>query len=178
MPNSSDCKIEATASESLLRTSLRLDALVATLSLVLGLSLVLVAALLLDVPAFHVLKLTGKALDLVLVLVNLSLVHVELRGHCLHLAGLLLEVLLVDGELFSHFGARLSRQQVFQLNVQLFLLLDNYVLFNNFLSLLDKTFLECLDLLEHFPGVGVSALKFAPSVVVERVFKFLTESFD
>lgn len=178
MPNSSDCKVEATASESLLRTSLRLDALVAPLSLVLGLSLVLVAALLLDVSAFHVLEFTGKTLDFVLVLVNLSLVHVELCSHCLHLAGLLLEVLLVDGKLFSHLGARLSRQQVFQLNVQLFLLLDNYVLLNNFLSLFDKTFLECLDLLEHFPSVGVSALKFAPSVVVERVFKFLTKSFD
>ena len=62
----------------------------------LGLSLALhsFTSLLLVVLSLHLLKLAGEALDLILVLIDLGLVHVELGGHSLHLASLLLQILL------------------------------------------------------------------------------------
>lgn len=62
----------------------------------LGFSLHLLASLLLVVLSLHVLELTSESLDFVLVLVDLSLIHVKLSSHCLHLTGLLLQILLVD----------------------------------------------------------------------------------
>ena len=133
----------------------------------------LVAALLLVVLALHVLEFSGQALDLVLVLVDLGLVHVKLGGHSLHLVRLLLQVLLVDRELFSDFRARLPSQQVLQLDVELLLLLDHHIFLHDFFSLFDEAFLQGLDLLEELPGVGVGALELAPSVIVQRVFELL-----
>ena len=104
----SDCEVEPAAGEALLGTSLGLDALVTALRLVLSLSLNLLAALLLKVSAFHFLQLSGESLDLVLVLVDLSLVHIEFSGHSFHLRSLFLEVLLIDRELFCNFRAWLS----------------------------------------------------------------------
>jgi hypothetical protein len=86
--------------------------------------------------------------------------------------------LLVDTQLFSDFGAGLASEQVLQLDVELFFLLNNDILFNNLFCLPDKTFLQSLNLLEHLPGVRVGALKFTPSVVVERVLKFLRKSLN
>jgi len=139
---------------------------------------VLLAALLLVVATLHLLQLAGQPLDFVLVLVDLSLVHVELGCHCLHLVGLLLEVLLVNAELLGDLGARLASEQILELNIQLLLLLNNHVLLDDLLGLLDEALLECLDLLEHFPSVWVSALQLAPAVVVERIFEFLRQSLD
>ena len=143
----------------------------ARLHLSLGFALHSLAALLLVVLSLHLLELTGEALDLVLVLVDLGLVHVEFGGHRLHLVGLLLQVLLVDGELLGDLGAGLSRKQVLKLNIELFLLLDGHVLLDDLLSLLDETFLERLDLEKKLEGVRVSALKLSPSMVVERVLQ-------
>jgi len=64
------------------------------------------------------------------------------------LVGLLLEVLLVDRELFSNFWAGLSGQKVLELNVELLFLLNHNVFLNDLLSFLDESLLECLDLLE------------------------------
>jgi hypothetical protein len=141
----------------------------------LGFALDLLTTLLLVVLALHVLELASKALDLVLVLIDLSLVHVKFSGHGLHLSGLLLEVLLVDRELFGNLGTGLSGKQVLKFNVELLLLLDDNILLNNLLGLLNETLLEGLDLLEHFPGVWVSALKLSPTMVVERVLEFLRQ---
>ena len=165
----SDSEGEATTSEPLLRTGVLVN--LARLHLSLGFALHSLAALLLVVLSLHLLKLTGEALDLVLVLVDLGLVHVEFGGHCLHLVGLLLQVLLVDGELLGDLGAGLSRKQVLKLNIELFLLLDGHVLLDDLLSLLDETFLERLDLEKKLEGVRVSALELSPSVVVERVLQ-------
>lgn len=175
----SDCKVESATSEALLGTGLRLDARVAlTVGLLLGLPVVLLSALLLVVATLHLLQLAGQPLNLVLVLVDLGLVHVQLGSHRLHLVGLLLQVLLVDRQLLSDFGAGLSSKQVLQLNIQFFLLLDDHVLLNNILSLLDETLLECLNLLEHFPGVGIGAFELSPPVVVERVLELFRQSLD
>jgi len=81
--------------------SLRFDA-------VLGFSLQLLASLLLVVLSLHLLEFAGKALNLVLVLVDLGLVHIELGSHSFHLVGLFLKVLLVDRELLSHLRTRLA----------------------------------------------------------------------
>jgi len=62
----------------------------------LGLSLHLLSSLLLVILSLHVLELSSQSFDLVLVLVDLSLVHVQLSSHCLHLGGLLFQILLID----------------------------------------------------------------------------------
>lgn len=77
--------------------------------------------------------------------------------------------------MFSDFRARLASQQVLELNIQLLLLLNDHVFLNDLLSLLNQTLLECLDLLEHLPGVRVSAFKLPPSMVVEWVFELFGE---
>jgi hypothetical protein len=90
----SDGKIESTTSESLNRSC---GALVdSRLESLLGLSLHLLSSLLLVVLSLHILKLSGKSFDLILVFVDLSLVHVQFSSHCLHLARLLFQVLLID----------------------------------------------------------------------------------
>lgn len=114
-----------------------MDAVVAALCFALGLSLDLLAAFLLEVSALHFLQLSGEPLNLVLVLVDLGLIHVEFGCHRLHLGCLFLKILLVDGELFSNFWTGLSRKQVFQFNIKLFFLLDDDILFDNFLRFLD-----------------------------------------
>ena len=138
----------------------------------------LLSSLLLVVLSLHVLELSSQSLDLILVLVDLSLVHIELSSHSLHLGGLFLQILLIDRKLLSNFWSRLSRQEVLKLNIELFLLLDNNVLFNDLLSLLDQSLLESLDLLEHLPSIRISTLKLSPSMAVQWVLKLLRESFD
>ena len=114
--------------------------------LLLGFALHCFTSLLLVVLALHLLELASQPLDLVLVLVDLGLVHVEFGGHSLHLSCLLLEVLLVDGKLLGNLRTWLSGQKVLELDVELFLLLDGHVLLNHLLGFLDQTFLEGLDL--------------------------------
>lgn len=113
-----------------------------------GFALHLLTAFLLVVFALHVLELACETFDLVFVLIDLGLVHVELSSHSLHLVSLFLKVLLVDGELFGNFRTGLSSQEVLQLNVELLLLLDHDILLNDFFSLLDESLLKGLDLLE------------------------------
>ena len=138
----------------------------------------LLSSLLLVVLSLHVLELSSQSLDLILVLVDLSLVHIELSSHSLHLGGLFLQILLIDRKLLGNFWSRLSRQEVLKLNIELFLLLDDNVLFNDLLSLLDQSLLESLDLLEHLPSIRISTLKLSPSMAVQWVLKLLRESFD
>ena len=144
----------------------------------LSFSLHLLSALLLVVLTLHVLKFTSQSFDLVLILVHLSLVHVELSGHGFHLAGLFFKVLLVDGELLSNFWTRLSREQVLQLDIELLFFLDNNILLNNLFSLFDESLLQSLDLLKHFPSIWISSLELSPSVAVERVLEFFRKSFN
>ena len=79
--------------------------------------------------------------------------------------------------MLSYFRARLARKQVLQLYIELLLLLDANILFDNFLCLLDQPLLKSLNLVQQLPGVRVCALKLSPSMVVEWVFKFFGESF-
>jgi len=172
----SDGKVESSTSESLLRSSVLVDGF--RVHAVGGFTLHLLTAFLLVVLALHVLQFAGKALNFVLVLIDLSLVHVEFSSHSLHLVSLLLEVLLVDRELLSDFWTGLSGQQVLQLNVELLLLGNHDILLNDFLSLLDQTLLKSLNLLEQLPSVRVSTLKFPPSVIVQGVFEFLRKGLN
>lgn len=157
--------------------SLLLDGILGVKSL-LSLALDLLSALLLVVLAFHILELTGESLNLVLVLVDLSLVHIKFGSHGLHLASLFLKVLLIDRELFSDLRAWLAGKEILQLDVELLLFLDNDILLHNLFSLLDQTLLQGLYLLEHLPGIRVSALELSPSVVVKWIFEFLRQSLD
>ena len=144
----------------------------------LGFALHSLTSLLLVVLPLHLLELTSQALDLVLVLVDLGLVHVEFGSHSFHLVGLLLQVLLVDGKLFGNLRTWLSGQEVLEFDVELFLLLDGHVLLDDLLSFLDQTLLEGLDLEQELKGVRVRTLKLSPSVVVERVLKLFGKGLD
>ncbi len=157
--------------------SLLLDGILGVKSL-LSLALDLLSALLLVVLAFHILELTGESLNLVFVLVDLSLVHIKFGSHGLHLASLFLKVLLIDRELFSDLRAWLAGKEILQLDVELLLFLDDDILLHNLFSLLDQTLLQGLYLLEHLPGIRVSALELSPSVVVKWIFEFLRQSLD
>ena len=84
----SDGERETTAREPLLRASVLVD--LARFKLGLSLALHRLTAFLLVVLSLHFLEFTSEALDFVLVLVDLSLVHVELSSHSLHLGRLLL----------------------------------------------------------------------------------------
>lgn len=165
----SDGEREATASETLLWARVLVD--LPRFHLLLSFALHGFASLLLVVLSLHLLELASQPLDLILVLVDLGLVHVELSGHGFHLVGLLLQVLLVDRELFGDFWARLSSQKVLEFDVELFFLLDGHVLLDDLFSLLDQTLLESLDLEQELEGVGIRALKLPPSVVVEWVLQ-------
>jgi len=90
----------------------------------------------------------------------------------------LLQILLVDGQLLGDLGAGLSGKEVLELDVKLLLLLDGHVFLDNLLRFLDQTLLECLNLEQELKGVGVSALKLSPSMVVERVLKLFGEGLD
>jgi hypothetical protein len=105
---SSDGEWEATTCEPLLRASVLVD--LPRFHLLLSLTLHGFAALLLVVLPLHFLEFTGKTLNFILVLIDLSLVHVEFGSHGLHLVRLLLQILLVDGKLLSNLGAGLSCQ--------------------------------------------------------------------
>ena len=94
----SDSEIEATSSEPLLRSCLGLNTarVALTVGFLLSFALVLLSAFLLVVAALHFLEFTGQTLDLILILVDLCLVHVQLSSHSFHLVGLLFQILLVD----------------------------------------------------------------------------------
>jgi len=141
-------------------------------------SLHLLSSLLLVVLSLHVLKFSCESFDLILILIDLSLVHVQLSSHCLHLAGLFLQVLLIDGKLFSNLWAWLSSKKVFELNVKLLFLLDDNILLNDFFSFLDESLLKGLDLLEHLPSIWIGSLELSPSVAVEWIFKLFGQSLN
>ena len=129
----------------------------------------MLTALLLVVAALHLLQLASESLNLILVLIDLSLVHVKFGSHSFHLVSLLLKILLVNRKLFGNLRTRLSRKQVLKLDIEFLLLLNNNIFFDDFFSLLNKPFLESLDLLQHLPSVRIRTFKFTPSVVVEWV---------
>ena len=143
---------------------------------VLGLSLHLLAALLLVVLPLHLLELASQPLNLVLVLVDLSLVHVQFGSHSLHLVGLLLQVLLVDRKLLSNLWSWLSGQQVLELEVEFLFLLDGDILLDYLFSLLDEPLLKGLDLLDQLISVRIRSLDSPPPMVIERVLKLLRKS--
>lgn len=170
----SDSEWESTSGEALLGHSVLVNGL--GFHPVLGLSLHLLTSLLLIVLPLHLLELTSKTLNFILVLIDLSLVHVELGSHGFHLISLLLQILLVDRQLFGNLRAWLSGEQVLKLKIKLFLLLDGNIFLDDFLSLLDESLLEGLDLLDQLVSIWVSALDSSPPVVVEWILQLFTES--
>ena len=131
--------------------------------------------LLLEVALLHVRQLLQQALDLVLVLIDLSLVHVKLSGHGLHLSGLLLEILLVDRELFGNLGTGLSGKEVLKFNVELLLLLDEHIFLADLFGLGNQALLQRLDLLDEFVGLGVRALELPPAMHIQGQLKLVSE---
>jgi len=87
------------------------------------------------------------------------------------LGSLLLQVLLIDGKLFSNLWTWLSSQEVLKLNIELLLLLDDDILLHDFFGLLNQSLLESLNLLKHFPSIWIGTLELSPSVAIQWVLK-------
>ena len=117
-----------------------------------------------------------------------------------HLLRLFTQRLLVNLELLGHFRSGLSRQDVFEFDVQLLLLLNEQLLLDDLLRLRNQSFLrtkhqverrvsyrinrclnrcfhlQCLYFLNHFIGARIAALQFAPAVNVHGVLELLLQS--
>ena len=91
----------------------------------------------------------------------------------LQLFSLLLQSLLIDGELLGHLGPWLPRQNVLQLRVQLLLLLDQQLLLHNLLRLGYQPLLQRLDLLDELECTRITALKLAPPVHIHWILQLL-----
>ncbi len=142
------------------------------------LSLHLLSSLLLVVLSLHVLKFSGKSFNLILVLIDLCLIHVELSSHCFHLTCLFFQVLLIDRQLLGNLWSWLSCKKILKLNIELFFLLNDNVFFNNFFSFFDESLLECLDLVKHFPSIWISTLKLSPSMTIQWILKLFRKCFN
>ena len=77
----------------------------------------------------------------------------------LHLFNLILECLLINRELLSHFWTRLSSQNMFKFNVEFLLFLYLKFLFNHFFCLFDKSFLQGMGSLNHLVHIRIIALQ-------------------
>ena len=133
----------------------------------------LLPLLLLVVLPPYLLDLLLGALDVVLELIALGLVHVYLSRQLLHLPRLRVQRFLQDAQLFGRLQPRLLLHDLSDLLDLFLLLVDDHLLLDDLLRLVDEPFLEGLDLLLHFVDVGVSALEVAAAVHVERVLQLL-----
>ena len=59
-----------------------------------------------------------------------------------------------------------------------FLFIIDHILFNNLLSLLDKSPLKSLYFLKQLKCIRISTLQLIPSVMIERIFELLGQSLD
>ena len=99
------------------------------------------------------------------------MVHVDLARELFHLAGLGVEVLLQDGELFGHLQTGLALHDLSDLLYLLFFLMAQYFLLDHLLGLVDQSFLESLYLLLHLVDIGVGSFQVAASVNIERILE-------
>jgi hypothetical protein len=81
----------------------------------------------LEVGIFTFLDPGVDAVDFKLVGVHLRLVVLQLNDHLLELLAAFLQILLVNHQLLSDFGSALLGQDVFELDVKLFFLLDENI---------------------------------------------------
>ena len=86
----SDCEVEAAACEPLDGLGGLLDGF--GFESLLGFSLHLFSSLLLVVLPLHVLEFSSESLNFILILIDLSLVHIEFTGHSLHLPRFLFQI--------------------------------------------------------------------------------------
>ena len=107
--------------------------------------------------------------------VHLRLIVLQLSHHVLQLLGSLLQVLLVDLKLLGNLWAALFRKDVLKFNVQLLLLLDEYILLADLFSLGNQALLQRLNLLNEFVGLGVRALKLPPTMHIQGLLKLISE---
>lgn len=77
--------------------------------------------------------------------------------------------------MLCNFGTGLACKQILEFDIEFFFLLDDYILLDDLFGLLDQALLQRLDLLKHFPSVGVCAFELPPPVVVQRVLQFFTQ---
>ena len=85
--------------------------------------------------------------------------------------------MLVYYKFLLDLGAALLRQNVLELDIKLFFLLDQDVLFRDLLGLGDESLLQRLDLLNQLISLDVGGLKLAPSMHVQLLAELILEEF-
>ena len=126
-----------------------------------------------EVGILSFLDQTVDTVDLELVGVNLGLIVLELSNKIFELLAAVLKVLLVLDKLLFDIGATLLSKNVLQLNVELFLLLNQDIFLRDLFSLCDQALLQALDLLNQFVGLDAGRFEFTPPVDVEGLFKLV-----
>lgn len=128
-----------------------------------------------EVQLLDLVDLAVESLDLKLVCIYLRLVIFELLNHFFQLIRSLLQVLLIHLQLLSNFRTWLLSQNIFQFDVQLFFLLDQHVLFWNFLRFGNQSLLKGLNFLNVFIGFWIGAFELPPSMNIEWLLKLVIE---
>lgn len=118
-----------------------------------------------------------KSFNFKSVSINLWLVIFQFFYHFTKLVGSLLQILLINLQLFSNFWSTLFRQNIFKFDIKFFFFLDKDVFLRNLFRFSNQSLLKTLDLLDHFISFWVSAFEFSPSVDVEWFIKFVGEVF-
>mmetsp|Transcript_22795 Transcript_22795/g.52098 ORF Transcript_22795/g.52098 Transcript_22795/m.52098 type:complete len:341 (+) Transcript_22795:141-1163(+) len=121
------------------------------------------------------LQLAGQAIDLILVVPNLSLVSCELCCHCLHLLRFSPQAILESLQLFHYLWPRLLLQKRCELSVQPLFFRDLEVFCDDLFSFAYETLLEHAHLLDEFVDSGIRAFKLAPSVNIHRILQLLRQ---
>lgn len=126
-----------------------------------------------EVGFLRLLDKSVDAIDLKLVGMDLGLVVLELSNQVPQLLATILQILLILYELLGDIRSTLLRQNILQLDVEFFFLLDEHVLLRNFLRLCNQALLEALNLLDQFVRLDASRLKLTPPVHIKRLFELV-----
>ena len=131
----------------------------------------------LEVVVLTLLDLRIDSFDLELVLLSLGLEMFDFSNHLFKLLGALLQRLLVKHKLLSDFGSTLLSEDILQLDVKLFFLLNQDVFLHDLFGLSNQPLLQRLNLLDQLVSVDISGFKFAPSVHVQGLSELILKVF-
>jgi len=129
----------------------------------------------LEVGLLRILDLSVDAVNFELVGVDLRLIVLQLSHQILQLLATIFQVLLILDEFLRDVGAALLGEDVFELNVELLLLLDEHVLLGDLLGLGNEALLQTLDLLDQLVSLDARRLELAPSVHVQWLLKLVLQ---
>jgi hypothetical protein len=133
--------------------------------------------LLLVVLSTDLLDFLDDALNVVLVLIDFGLIHVNFASVFLELAGLRVKVLLEDRKLLCSLKAGLLLHDFADLLDLLLLLMHQHLFLDYLLRLVNQSLLQGLYFLFHLINIGISAVEATTAVHIERILQLFRKSF-